>query len=686
MSNFIRSVAAGIVCFSLKLLIAFSITYKVYATDQSEEVQYINRFIVKYHPESLSANKSSALVMGASSLGTDVEMQMIQTISGGGEVILSNQKLTRREADSFMSELAANPTIEYVEPDLLLQPDLVPNDPSYANLWGIHGPGGINAHRAWDIGSGKGSIVAVLDTGITSHSDLAKNVLAGYDFISSVTVANDGDGRDSNPEDPGNFSAPGECNAYPTNSSWHGTHVAGIISAVADNNRGGIGVAPKAGILPVRVLGKCGGYISDISDAIIWASGGAVPGAPVNEHPADVINMSLGGIGACGPTLQNAIDIATKNGAVIVASAGNDGADASQQRPANCNNVITVAATTEAGSLSGFSNYGNVVDISAPGSHIYSTYNTGSREPVAESYASMSGTSMAAPHVSGAIALLRAHDPTISSAQTKILLKDRAKPFSDQPNHPVGGGILDAYNLISGYAPIDNSLINGVARNPFSRSLQEYNNTEEFRIEVPKGSRDLSIMAYGRGVGARNFYVRYGSTPTVEEYDCLIEATGSNFNDYICTFENPLEGIYYIKPSIMGTYLPSALVASYQAEGDSDSGSQHHREYRPHTNISLFRVDPNETKEALINVSGRIGYAATSSTVFFHLGGGGSAALDLIAPDGTEYLLRNEMDAHYLRGFSSLDLSDELRDGVWALRISNHSEEPVYFYDFHLVH
>ena len=157
---------------------------------------------------------------------------------------------------------------------------------------------------AWDVATGTGVTVAVIDTGITAHPDLDANVLPGYDFVSDATAARDGNGRDANAQDQGDWYAAGEC-GQPTagNTSWHGTHVAGTVAAVTGNATGVAGVAPNAKVVPVRVLAKCGGSLSDIADAIVWASGGTVAGIPANANPAKVINMSLGGSGACGSHL-----------------------------------------------------------------------------------------------------------------------------------------------------------------------------------------------------------------------------------------------------------------------------------------------------------------------------------------------------------------------------------------------
>src|SRR5690606_27939848 len=214
---------------------------------------------------------------------------------------------------------------------------------------------------------------------------------------------------------------------------------------VTNNNKGVAGVAHGAKVVPVRVLGRGGGYLSDIADAIVWAAGGSVSGVPANGNPAEVINMSLGGSGSCSSTYQSAINSAVNRGTTVVVAAGNDNANVSGFNPGNCNNVVSVASTTRQGARSSFSNYGSLIDVSAPGSDIASTINTGSTTPSSEGYSLMSGTSMASPHVAGVVALMQAASGgSLSPAQVESTLKSTLRGFPVSIDRDIGDGIVNA--------------------------------------------------------------------------------------------------------------------------------------------------------------------------------------------------------------------------------------------------
>ncbi|HYM34561.1 MAG TPA: S8 family serine peptidase, partial [Steroidobacteraceae bacterium] len=231
-----------------------------------------------------------------------VNLTHLRFTHDGADVLRLDRELSEADMNALLTTLRANPNVAHAEPDRMLQAIFTPNDTQYAQQWHyFESTAGINAPTAWDTSTGSGVVVAVIDTGYRPHADLAANILQGYDFIGDTTVSNDGDGRDSDASDPGDWTGVNECGSgWPGyNSSWHGTHTAGTIAAVTNNGIGVAGVAFNAKIVPARVLGKCGGYTSDISDAIVWASGGTVSGVPANANPAKVISMSLGGSGSC---------------------------------------------------------------------------------------------------------------------------------------------------------------------------------------------------------------------------------------------------------------------------------------------------------------------------------------------------------------------------------------------------
>ena len=414
-----------------------------------------DRFIVKYRSGSAEAadakNVQGALQRSAraGAGGRGLALGHVRRLAVGADAVKTDRKLDRVEAETLMRQLASDPNVEYVEVDRIMQPVFTPNDTHYAGYqWHyFEAAGGIKADLAWDVTRGAGQYVAVLDTGITSHSDLNANVVGGYDFISDAAMARDGGGRDSNPLDQGDWAAAGECGAGrpASNSSWHGTHVAGTIGAVTNNGAGVAGVAHGAKVVPIRVLGKCGGLTSDIVDAIVWASGGTVTGVPANAYPAKVINMSLGGGGACSTAYQTAINTAVNRGSTVVVAAGNSNADVSGFTPASCANVIAVASTTRTGARSGFSNYGSLIDVAAPGSDIASTVNSGTTTPSTEGYSLMNGTSMAAPHVAGVAALMQAKaGGTLTPASIESTLKSTLRAFPATPDRAIGNGIVNA--------------------------------------------------------------------------------------------------------------------------------------------------------------------------------------------------------------------------------------------------
>lgn len=418
-----------------------------------------DRLIVKYKDSAFTSAPSANSLFGAHQAGNrwGVVISHHRRMASGADVLKLDHRMTGAQIQRLLADMkSTDSNIEYIEPDRILQPmAMAPNDPMFNQQWSLYdSTAGINAVNAWSLSTGAGVVVAVVDTGVRAHADLVSNLLTGYDFVSATQISNDGNGRDSDPSDPGDGVAADFCStgSAAQSSSWHGTHVAGIIAATANNATGVVGAAYNAKILPVRVLGRCGGYTSDIADGIVWSAGGGVMGVPANTRAAKVINLSLGGPGTCDTTMQTAINRARSLGSVVIVAAGNAGGDVSQSTPASCAGVVSVAAVGLAGGRAYYSNYGSTVSLAAPGgapgAAILSTVDAGTSTPTGDSYASYMGTSMAAPHVSAVAALMLARNSTLVPDQTAALLKSSVRPFPAECNG-CGSGIVDAYVAVS---------------------------------------------------------------------------------------------------------------------------------------------------------------------------------------------------------------------------------------------
>ena len=406
---------------------------------------------------------------------------------------------------ALVARLAQQPDIEYAVPDRIQRRSAAPNDPRYGSnvpgtgpavgQWYLRAPegnarSGIDMEPAWAVTTGSPAIVvAVLDTGIRfEHPDLGAvaaggNLLAGYDMVADVTRGNDGDGRDGDPSDPGDWVTAAElakvgsplyrCTDTAEDSSWHGTQTAGLIGALTNNGTGMASVGRTVRILPVRVLGKCGeGMTSDIIAGMRWAAGLLVPGVPANPDRAQVINLSLGGEGACSFDYADSINEIVAAGTSVIASAGNSSGHAVSE-PANCAGVIAVAALRHVGTKVGFSDLGPEIALSAPGGNcvntaagtpclypILTTSNTGATTPVdstyTDSYRPSLGTSFSAPLVAGTAALMLAVQPSLSPAALQNMLRATARPFpasSADSTTPVAQCTLPRYDAAG--APVD---------------------------------------------------------------------------------------------------------------------------------------------------------------------------------------------------------------------------------------
>ncbi|MFC7965308.1 S8 family peptidase [Streptomyces cinereoruber] len=434
----------------------------------------VEKLIVTYKTQAAEAGSNAAAQSDTAEKAakTGEKLSFERRLAAGSALVDLGDSATQQDVTKVMDAFRADPAVASVEPDIRAYAMAVtPNDTDYAKQWDLFEPtGGMNVPAAWDKTTGSGVTVAVIDTGYAAHSDLAANVVSGYDFISSSGDARDGNGRDADAKDEGDWNATdNECGlgSKASTSSWHGTHVAGTIGAVTSNAKGIAGIAYDAKIQPVRVLGKCGGSSADIADAITWASGGTVPGVPANPTPAKVVNLSLGGASSTCPSVyQTAINGAVARGTTVVVAAGNSNANTSGFTPANCSNVITVASTSREGNRSYYSNYGTVVDVSAPGGEtrratdtpgtvttpengILSTLNSGSTTQSTENYKPYQGTSMAAPHIAGLAALLKSAKSTLTPADIESAIKANARPLPGTCSGGCGAGIADATKTVN---------------------------------------------------------------------------------------------------------------------------------------------------------------------------------------------------------------------------------------------
>lgn len=434
----------------------------------------------QFTPEKLAATQASFLAVD-SGFGCPDSTDLV--------TVQSNAALA---TECIVKDLRASGQFEYVEKDFIFQNQFVrsprptdpgtspgttapadaipgdapvtlapvaPNDPLWSLQWNFQNngegegksAGGAGFQDFWTSQANTGAdnvVVAVVDTGLQMrHPDIrdSPNVAPGWDMVSDPRMGNDGNGRDADPNDPGDMCDPSQPFAA---DSFHGTHVAGTIGAAAANNATGVvGGAWNVKIVPVRALGKCGGRLSDINDSIRWA-GGLIPaedseGNEVwNDNPADIINLSIGLFEFCPASLQDAIDSVTDRGVIVVAAAGNARVSTQYYAPGGCQNVISVAAGDARGQIAPYSNFGPNVTVIAPGGDLTRDDNGDGRpdgilstkaasncyDPVTGEgvdtcfYAYEQGTSMAAPHVSAALALLKARSPDATAAELKATL------------------------------------------------------------------------------------------------------------------------------------------------------------------------------------------------------------------------------------------------------------------------
>lgn len=638
------AVAASFSCVTPANATASANPSRVNATTMHGGKSY-SRFIISYRKGS-AESASHAMVL--QNVGVALSRAGIHaTVSNGkaaatpvtylrklatGADLVRTGKLGESQAMALMNAIAADPAVAHVEADVLLRKvgdyrkslagaaDLVPNDPHFADYqWdlragdgtfetigsdttGYANRGGADTAKAWSLADGQGVTVAVLDTGLTHHPDLDTSLGdAGYDFISDAFVS----GRPTDDRVPGGWDLGdwtteepwlSQCtdgSNPPEASSWHGTHVSGTIAELTDNGVGLAGSAFHAQVLPVRVLGHCGGYTSDISDGIVWAAGGHVDGVPDNTHPAQVISMSLGGSGVCSAGDATAVAIAQANtlGATVVVAAGNSDDDTANYSPASCPGAVAVAAVGISGKRTFYSNYGSTVAIAAPGGGVYandassgdlvnagfvwSTVNGSDTAPDEGNYVygGMAGTSQATPHVSGAVALVvgavkAAGLPALAPADMAALLKSTARGFPNKPDQAIGAGIVDAYAAVAqavggdtgGGGGGDNATVlnNGDTLNGIGGTA---GGTLLYKVTLAAGSPALVLRTYG-GSGDVSLYVKRDAVPTTADYDRAAVHAGNNESVVIT---RPAAGTYYVLVSGVSDFAGLSVQASWVA-------------------------------------------------------------------------------------------------------------------------
>jgi serine protease len=609
-------------------------------------VQKVDRFIITYKNGSTErASKDATLqsVQAAisragldraatSSTGntaTPLSVSYQRKLAVGSELVRTSRKLDQGEAQALMAQLAADPAVANVQPDyrkyavqdFASPPSLhaktttaktqafAPNDPDYPSYqWHFFNPiGGANVNNAWDVADGTGATVAVLDTGITQHPDLDSSLASanvGYDFISDAFVS----GRATDNRVAGGWDLGDWDNTQPylqeclgsnnpgdgEPSSWHGTVVSGEIAELTNNSLGMAGIAYHAKLLPVRVLGHCGGYDSDISDAIEWASGGHVDGVPDLKQPAQVINMSLGGPGQCTASTPEytAIQHALARGTTVVVAAGNSGADAANFTPASCPGVIVVAANGITGKRAFYSNYGKSVTISAPGGGIYpndgssgapeatgfiwQAINQGTTTPsypadAATAYGGMAGTSQAAPHVAGIVALMvgalkAANLPVLSPAQISAMLVKSARAFPVNQDQPIGAGIVDADAAVKlalgGDSGGGDEPAIALSKGQLLSAQSAADGSLLYSIAVPAGATTLNLRTLG-GSGNVAMYVKVGAAPGGNGGDADFSSAKPGTSQAV-VIRKPQAAIYYIRAAAaQGGFSHISVLADY---------------------------------------------------------------------------------------------------------------------------
>jgi serine protease len=519
------------------------------AADTRESTQALSGLALEQRRQRSSERIST--VVRDSRLG----LQRHGEINAQHHMLRLNAPLQGQALEAAIQRLAQHPDVLSVEPDVRFKRKAVPNDTSYGTQWHLQSAsqfaGALNATTAWDTTTGSAAVtVAVLDTGARfSHPDLAGRLLPGYDMISEVEYANDGNGRDADASDPGDWVSSSDISRNRAlfsscaieDSSWHGTFIAGQISAATNNATGVAGVSWNGRILPMRISGKCGALLSDILDGMRWAAGLSVVGLPINPNPARIINLSFGGSSACTPSYQSVIDEVTAAGVLVVVAAGNESGPLT--RPADCRNVLAVGAVQQNGLKTSYSNTGANMGLMAPGgssaAQLFSTDNNGTQGPATDGYGFKQGTSFSAPLAAGVAALMLSVNPALTPAQLVAYLRETVRPHVSLAGAPTclatGSGVCNCTTATCGPGLLD-------AQKAVQRAL-------------PNQSPQANITALSGSPQAGTAVRLDGQASLPSAGATLVSYQWSQLSGPAATLQNSTAAIATAVPSATGSYV-----------------------------------------------------------------------------------------------------------------------------------
>ena len=567
-------------------------------------------------------DEMASLASEGSSRPAVADMARALSSMHGAELKMSYKHVLRgfvvRASDRALAKLLADERVAYVEEDGVVRASATQSGAT----WGIDrvDQRDLPLSGTYTYDTTASSVHAyIIDTGIRStHTDFGGRVSGGY------TAITDGNGTS-------------DCNG-------HGTHVAGTVGGNT------WGVAKAVQLHPVRVLGCDGsGTNSGVIAGMDWVTGNHV-------KPA-VANMSLGG-GASTAT-DDAVTRMTNAGVTVAVAAGNDNASACNYSPARAASAITVGSTTSTDARSSFSNYGTCLDIFAPGSSIKSAWSTGDTATN-----TISGTSMASPHVAGVAALYLAVNPTATASQVTTALIDNSTsgkvtdPKTGSPNRL----LYSLFGAAPPPPPPGGTLTKGVAVTGLGAST---GNSLNYTMTVPAGATNLKFTMSG-GTGDADMYVKFGSAPTDTVYDCRPYLSG---NAETCTFATAQAGTYYVRLKAYSTFSGVSLVGDYTPA--STGGAQ------TYTNSADYTINDNATVDSPITVSGRTGNAPSNASVSVNIVHTyiGDLKVDLVAPDGSLYNIHNRTgtSTDNIIKTVTINLSTEVLNGTWKLRVNDNA-------------